>query len=255
MPPHKTWAKLFFWFYIVTMVPLLLFLFFLIFRALPRIIATAVEAFAEQARILPDAVSDANVLLAIATVLQMILLALPAIGATYMFLRLASKFLVGVWNWSKPTPQRRVAGALATTAFVALFAYLWVPQIPLPEAPGVGRPSSSSPPVLVGRFEPLRQGEDFTVQQAVRREPPPPEAIRQGGGNDEDAPGIAPEATPTPAVSVTPAATPATTPLITPVVTPAVATPIPTTAPVRPTVAPTVVPSPTPTVIGGAAVP
>jgi putative peptide zinc metalloprotease protein len=115
LPPLKTWAKLFFWFYILTMVPLLLFLFFLIFRTLPRIIATAASAFAEQAETLPDAVNNADVLLVVGTVLQMVLLVLPAIGATYLFVRLTYKFLHGVWNWSKPTPQRRVAGALATT--------------------------------------------------------------------------------------------------------------------------------------------
>jgi hypothetical protein len=173
------------------------------FRALPRIIATAASAFAEQAGRLPEAVNDLDLVTLLATTIQMVLLLLPSIGITYLFIRLSIRFLRAVWNWSQPTWPRRAAGALATLGAVALFAYLWVPQLGLPgprPAGDGGRVLAFPPP----RFEPIRQEERLTVFDAVRNQVVPrPDAgqPRQGG---EDTPASA-----TPATGTTPQ--PATT--------------------------------------------
>jgi putative peptide zinc metalloprotease protein len=241
LPKLKPWARLFFALYILVTVPLLIFLFFLMFRALPRIIATAASAFAEQAGRLPEAVNDLDVVTLLATTIQMVLLLLPSIGITYLFIRLSMRFLRAVWNWSQPTWPRRAAGALATLGAVALFAYLWVPQLGLPGP----RPAGDGGSVLAftpPRFEPIRPDERLTVFDAVRGQVVPRLDAAQPRQGGEDTPAAAtPEATP-PAGATTPQpATPASggsggsqgtpRPAATPTVAPArTATPIPTTS-------------------------
>jgi putative peptide zinc metalloprotease protein len=208
LPRLKTWAKLFFSAYILVTIPLLIFLFFLMFKTLPRIIATGASAFWEQGGNLVTAAGDGAILTIIASALQMILLLLPSIGVSVLFARLALKFLRAVWDWSKPTFARRVTGALVTSAAVAFFAFLWLPQIG--GLPNFG-PSSNSV-VAIGPFEPIRPNEKLTVPQVVRGGPPPPIGpADENRQRDGAAPALLPEtgtATPGPVTSATVAATP-----------------------------------------------
>ena len=215
MPALKTWARVFFAGYILLTVPLLLFLFFLMFRTLPRIIATAVSAVGEQFAKIGPAVNDVDVLTLSATLVQIVLLVLPSIGISLLLAKLARKFARFMWNWSKPTAARRACGALATLAIVAMFAFLWLPQIGLP-----GFEPTATSQAFVGPFEPIRPNERLTIQQVVRNEPPPPPVSPNRGGDrgDEQPAGAPPGATPgsTPSATATPRPSGSATPVSTP---------------------------------------
>jgi putative peptide zinc metalloprotease protein len=200
LPRLKTWARLFFIAYILVTIPLLIFLFFLMFKTLPRIIATGASAFWDQAGKLSDAAGEGAVLTIIASALQMVLLLLPSIGVSLLFARLALKFVRAVWNWSKPTFARRVMGALATTAAAAFFVFLWLPQIGLP---GADERSSDSV-FAVGRFEPIRPNEKLTVPQVVRGAPPPPASSSTVPRDGDDSPQNAPAGAPSSQATGTP---------------------------------------------------
>src|SRR5256714_2548671 len=143
----KTWGKFAFAAYILITVPLLLFLVFTMIRAAPRIIATAIDALFFQFGTVGKSFGAGDVVIAVAAVAQIIALALPLFGILYKLFPLARKVFGAIWRWSKPTPARRVGGALASVAIVAGIALLWAPQLPLPGPPS-GPLYSATPPVV-----------------------------------------------------------------------------------------------------------
>jgi len=209
LPRLKSWAKVFFAGYILVTVPLLLVLLVLTIKAVPRILATSWDAFWEQLGTLGGAFSGGDWLLVAATGAQMIILTLPVLGLAFMFWSLGKRLAVAIWNWSKPTPARRVVGALGSLAAAAVLVVLWLPEIPLTEPPVPG------PLYSAVRFEPIRADERFTV----------PELLQAPGlgGSPTTSPGRTPQASPSPTTSParsTPTAAPTRT-----------ATPAPTTTP------------------------
>jgi len=163
LPALKTWAKVFFAVYIIVVIPFLLAVFFLMFRALPRIIATAATAFWDQATQLPEKASNGEVLLVLAMLVQMLLILLPGIGAVLMFFRLGRKFVTGVWHWGDGSASKRGVSAVAIAGMAGLFIMLWLPQMNLG---GV----KTSGPVLAkttNPFRPIQPGERLNVSDAA----------------------------------------------------------------------------------------
>jgi hypothetical protein len=148
--------------YILFSIPLLLFLLFLMIRAVPRILATGVDSFIEQTTILEDAAAAGDVIDVAGTIAQMAILVMITGGVVYLLFRLGKQLTTAVWNWSKPSAGRKVVGALGGVAMMLFLAFLWAPQLPLPGSP-------SGPAYNAVSFEPIRKGERFTIGDAARQ--------------------------------------------------------------------------------------
>jgi putative peptide zinc metalloprotease protein len=167
LPPLKPWAKLFFAAYILLVIPLLIGLFFLLFRALPRIIATGAEAFWDQATGLPGTFGDGDYLLGLATILQIVLLLLPSIGAVLIFAKLALKFVKNVWKWGAASLPKRMLSITAIGGAAALLLLMWAPQV------DISRLATGESPALASgstRYKPLQPGERLNVGDAFRQQ-------------------------------------------------------------------------------------
>jgi len=131
LPYLKGWVKAVFAIYILITVPLLIVLFFLMLKSVPRVLATAWDSMGKQGHAIAVAAGDGNILGLVASVLQLLLLLLPVVGMFYIFFNLGRRLVPAVWRWSKPTPGRRVIGSLGSVATLLLLAWLWAPQLPL----------------------------------------------------------------------------------------------------------------------------
>jgi putative peptide zinc metalloprotease protein len=252
LPELKWWAKAVFGLYMLITLPLLAFLLFGMIRGLPRILATAWDAFQQQLAAFGQAQAAGQVVGMAGAAVQVLVLALPTLGIIYTLFNLARRLLTAVWNWSKPTPQRRLIGSVGTLGAVGLIAYLWAPQIPFgggQSGPGYRHYQES--------FRPLTRDDRGTVFDIAGA--PPPAWL--------PAPSPTPAAEPTATVSPSPEGTaqpagtaqptPAGTPAPPLATTPTVAvTAVPTIAPTAPAapkaapapaLAPTAPPSPAPT--------
>ena len=129
LPPLKRWVKVVFAAYIFLTIPVLALLTLLMLRRLPTIVTVIVRSLQMQAEGVVSAVSQVDILGVLASVAQMLLLALPLVGIGYMVYRLAWTPTKALWRWSKPTVQRRIAGSLIAASGIAFLAFLWVPQL------------------------------------------------------------------------------------------------------------------------------
>lgn len=235
LPELKGWAKAAFGLYMLVTLPLLAFVLFGMIRGLPRIMATAWESFQQQLGAFGQAQASGQVLGMAAAAIQMLVLALPTLGICFTLSSLGRRLAALVWNWSKPTPTRRLVGSLGTLGAIGLMAYLWAPQLPF----GTGEPG----PLYryqQQNFRPLSPEERGTVFEVVGAPQPawlPAEPARQ----PEPTATVAPtsEASPAP-IEATAQPTAAEAPTEVPT---AASTTAPTAATVQPTpLPPTVAP-------------
>jgi len=128
LPALKRWAKGVFLAYIALMLPVLLFLLFLLVKRLPGIVTVAWDAIATNAEIVRDAAADGEVLPLVTSVVQILILLLPLVGIAYLLYMLMWRPLRAAWR--QPTPGRRVAGVFVMTALILGVALYWVPHLP-----------------------------------------------------------------------------------------------------------------------------
>src|SRR3712207_652054 len=88
LPNLKGWVKAVFALYILITVPLLAFILFLMVKSVPRVLATAWDSFWKQAGVFSTAQNAGDFLGMAASVVQMITLALPALGLVYILVKL-----------------------------------------------------------------------------------------------------------------------------------------------------------------------
>jgi putative peptide zinc metalloprotease protein len=131
LPDLKPWVKAVFATYIVLTVPVLAFLLFLFVRRAPGILAAMWDSLLNVTADLSAAWGTGSVVGVAASVSQMLILALVMVGIAYLFYALGRGLARAVWNWSKPTPARRVAGVLITIGAVAGLVFLWSPNLQL----------------------------------------------------------------------------------------------------------------------------
>jgi outer membrane lipoprotein-sorting protein len=129
LPNLKPWVAVVFAVYIAATFPLLAYLFFLMIRRLPRFLATTWDAFLAQTRLFSIVQSQGDFLTMVLLVLQMLFLVLPVLGTLYILYSVSRMPIRAVWDWSKPTATRRVAGALGAAALTGLVGFLWAPQL------------------------------------------------------------------------------------------------------------------------------
>jgi putative peptide zinc metalloprotease protein len=255
LPDLKTKAKVIFVLYLVTVIPLLCFFLFLMVRALPRIIATGVAGFGEQADQLSQHWRDGDFALVAVSALQIFVVGLATFGVLYVVTRLGAKLFLAINRWSRPSPFRRVVGTMGTSFAMVGLVMLWLPQTPLP-----GGAEVSGPLYQASNFRPIEQGERLTVGDAVKNRTVVRDQsghfIEKGKAAAPASPSPSPTSSPSPGKTAAPARIPSTTPLAggghepSPKPTRApteqvTATPAPTDAPTEPP-SPTVVPTDTP---------
>ena len=130
LPNLKPWVKRIFVAYIVLTIPVLVFLLFLFIKHVPRIVGILVDALRNQSEALARAWEGGDMLLAMAAVVQLLILGLELVGIAYLLVNLIRRTLIAGWAWSRPTPGRRAVGALGVTAAIGLLSYIWIPELP-----------------------------------------------------------------------------------------------------------------------------
>jgi putative peptide zinc metalloprotease protein len=135
LPRLKAWVKAVFVVYIVVAVPLLALLFVVLIVSLPQLLATTWEALSLQVAMLSSTSSVSDAPRALAALTQIVFLALPLLGITYLLYATSRKLVRAIWTWSKPTPKRRIAGTFATAAVVGLLGLAWAPRLHLDQPP------------------------------------------------------------------------------------------------------------------------
>ena len=237
LPKLKWWGSLVFGLYMLIAVPLMLFAIFTMLRSAPTILATGWDSGRQQFGALEQAAGSGQILGSVAAFLQLLVLILPAVALVYSILRFARRIGTGVWNWSKPTPTRRVVGALGTAAACAGLVYLWAPSLPFSggrSGPLYGPTSSSFMPI-----QPETRGTVFDAVGAQQPEWTFPAEIPSEkpsiAGSPEPAIGPAGTPAPTRGTAATPMTTPQATLEATVIATPdATAASVPTAAPTAP---------------------
>jgi putative peptide zinc metalloprotease protein len=143
----KPWVRVAVTAYVLTVVPLLLFLFGLMLINAPRVFATAWDSFFVQYhKVQHDFGGGGSALRGVIAVLQMAILVLPALGIVVTVWRVAQRGTVSVWKRTEGHYGVRAAFVAASAAVVAFFAYLWWPN---------------------GEYRPIQKGEKGTLVGAV----------------------------------------------------------------------------------------
>jgi hypothetical protein len=115
--------------YIVLTVPVLTLLTLLMLTHLPSVVATIGGAMRTQQGAFAHALATGDGARMALTAFQLALLALQLAGIAYVLARVGGRWLRAGWRWSRPTPARRLAGALGAVALAALLAWQWAPQV------------------------------------------------------------------------------------------------------------------------------
>jgi putative peptide zinc metalloprotease protein len=94
----------------------------------PRLFATGWDSFWTHYDVVGPAFDKGQSLRGIRAALQMVVLALPAIGFVYTLIRIAGRGGRGAWRWSAGSPVRRAGVTLAGAAVVGAIAFTWWPN-------------------------------------------------------------------------------------------------------------------------------
>jgi putative peptide zinc metalloprotease protein len=124
----KPWVRVAVTSYIALLVPVLVLMFALMVINAPRLFATGWDSFWTHYDVVGPAFDKGQALRGIKAALQMIVLALPAIGFAYTAVRIAARGGAGAWQWSGGSAVRRAGVALAGAAVVGAIAFTWWPN-------------------------------------------------------------------------------------------------------------------------------
>jgi hypothetical protein len=130
LPRLKRWVKITFLIYLILAIPMLVLLLLFIVFFLPSRMATGWDSLLGHVRSFSAAQGAGDPLAMASAVAEMLILLLVMVGLAYIVGSLVRGWIRGVWNWSKPTPARRFAGALTVAASLAVLGWAWVPQLP-----------------------------------------------------------------------------------------------------------------------------
>ncbi len=142
----KPWVRATVVAWIAFLIPVLLLVFGAIVINAPRIFATAYDSFLVHWNKAGDAYGAGEAGRGALSTVQMLTLALPAVGMALSMSRAGSRAFVGGWHWSEGAPMRRLGVLSGTASLLALLAFVWYPN---------------------GDYKPIQPGERGTVQGAV----------------------------------------------------------------------------------------
>ncbi|MEA2442150.1 MAG: putative peptide zinc metalloprotease protein [Thermoleophilaceae bacterium] len=124
----KPWVRFVVTAYVVLLVPVLALMFTLMVINAPRLFATGWDSFWTHYDAVGPAFSKDQALRGVREAVQMVVLALPAIGFAYTAARIAARGGTGAWKWSAGSPVRRAGVTLAGAAAVGAIAFTWWPN-------------------------------------------------------------------------------------------------------------------------------
>jgi putative peptide zinc metalloprotease protein len=142
----KPWVRVAVTAYVLTVVPALLFLFGMMVINAPRIFATAWDSFFVQFHKVRHDFSGGSAFAGGFGIVQMMVLALPALGLVVTFWRTIVRALKGMWTKTEQKPLARMASVVAISVLAAFLAYIWWPN---------------------GDYRPVQPGEKGTIQGAA----------------------------------------------------------------------------------------
>jgi putative peptide zinc metalloprotease protein len=142
----KPWVRVVVTIYVLTVVPLLLFMFGLMVINAPRIFSTAYDSLLVQYQKVQHAFDGGSALTGAIGIFQMLILVLPAIGIVATFWMVFRRMAGSVWSRTEEHPAARGAFVLASATVAAFLAYIWWPN---------------------GDYQPIQPGERGTLQGAV----------------------------------------------------------------------------------------
>jgi putative peptide zinc metalloprotease protein len=144
----KPWVRRVVTTYVVVLVPVIAFIFLMMLINAPRVFATGWDSFwLHWDRVGPD-FSAGQAGRGVMSVLQMVVLVLPAAGIVYSTGRVGHRAGSFGWRWSDGSPRRRTALLAGTAAAIALATFLLWPN---------------------GAYRPIQPWEKGTLLGAVRQ--------------------------------------------------------------------------------------
>jgi putative peptide zinc metalloprotease protein len=144
----KPWVRATITTWVLVLVPFLAFVFGAMVLNVPRIFATGWDSFFVQFHRADGAFGSGKTASGLVAILQMIALALPALGIAYSGSRAGGRTFVGGWRWSEGRPIRRLGVIAGTAVLLGFLGVLWWPN---------------------GEYKPIQPGERGTLQGAVRQ--------------------------------------------------------------------------------------
>ncbi|MDQ1726619.1 MAG: putative peptide zinc metalloprotease protein, partial [Frankiaceae bacterium] len=124
----KPWVRAVVTAYIALLVPALALMFTLMVINAPRLFATGWDSFWTHYDVVGPAFDRSQTLRGVRALLQMVVLALPAIGFAYTMVRIAGRSGTGAWRWSAGSGARRALVLTAAAALTGAIAWLWLPS-------------------------------------------------------------------------------------------------------------------------------
>jgi putative peptide zinc metalloprotease protein len=144
----KPWVRVAVTIYVLTVVPLLLFMFGMMVINTPRILSTAYDSFFVQYHKVQHAFDGGSALSGAIGIFQMLILLLPALGIVATFWMVLRRVSGAAWERTEGHPTARGALVLTSAAAATLVGYIWWPN---------------------GDYRPIQPGEKGTIQGAVRQ--------------------------------------------------------------------------------------
>jgi putative peptide zinc metalloprotease protein len=142
----KPWARFVVTLWVLTVIPVLLYLFGMMVLSAPRILATGWDSLFLLKGKLSSQMSDGSIAEAAISGIQMVFIVLPVLGMGVTFARVSKRVVTGFWNFTSGHPFGRVALGSLGLAAVAAAAYLLIPN---------------------GEYKPIQPGEDWTFADSV----------------------------------------------------------------------------------------
>ena len=144
----KPWVRVAVTAYVLTVVPLLLFMFGLMLINAPRIFSTAYDSFFVQYHKVQNAFDGGSAITGTIGIFQMLILVLPAVGIVATFWMVVRRVFGAVWSRTEGHPAARVPIVVTSAAAAAFLGYIWWPN---------------------GDYRPIQPGEKGTIQGAVEQ--------------------------------------------------------------------------------------
>jgi putative peptide zinc metalloprotease protein len=143
----KPWVRAVVTGYLLVLVPVIGLMFLMLMIHAPRVFATGWDSFWVHWDRIGPRFDQGQTALALVSIFQMAMLALPLAGLVYTAARVFGRFGSAGWGWSAGNPLRRAALGIVAAAIVGATAYLWWPN---------------------GDYKPIQPGERGTLLSGVR---------------------------------------------------------------------------------------
>jgi outer membrane lipoprotein-sorting protein len=129
LPPLRTWVKIVFAVYMLSAIPLLLYLFMRMFKGLPTFLSESWNALRFQAHMLSLVSVRTDSVTVALLVIQMVLLFVTVAGTVYLIWSVFMRPFKAAWKWAAGgTTGKKLTVVAATSCIIAVLALALVPR-------------------------------------------------------------------------------------------------------------------------------